>query len=67
MKKLLVGIAAVAVVLGISSCSSQETPETERTSEGKTWVDDVELSDGSEVECVFYDGFNSGGVSCDFG
>lgn len=61
MKKLLVGIAAVAVVLGISSCGSVEDIQ-----EGETWIENVELSDGSTVECVVWDGYQSGGVSCDF-
>lgn len=56
---------AVLVLLGVVAMGCEPTNTQPPSVKGGTWdVTEVELSDG--VRCAVYDGFKSGGISCDW-
>ena len=68
MKKTLIivalGIAAVATLTGCSAPAA-DAPGTVTSGEAKVWTNSVNTPAGA-VDCVFYDGFQSNAVQCDW-
>lgn len=68
MKKTLIiialGIAAIATLTGCSA-PAPDAPGTVTSDDAKVWTNSVNTSVGA-VDCVFYDGFQSGAVQCDW-
>jgi hypothetical protein len=68
VKKTLIivalGIAAVATLTGCSA-PAPAAPGTVTSGDNKVWTNSVNTSAGA-VDCVFYDGFQSSAVQCDW-
>lgn len=61
-------IVAIVALLALAGCSDP-APETSvsktQTGDGSLSVEVIEVN-GRQISCVVFDGYNAGGVSCDF-
>lgn len=61
---------ALVLLLAVVACGSPspaDGPAVHKTiRHAVVWVEDVELPEGGSVQCVIFEGYRAGGLSCDW-
>lgn len=65
MRRLLAATAALLLLAGCSDPRPEASGTVERIQKGQLSVSVIEVN-GRKISCVVFNGYNAGGVSCDF-
>jgi uncharacterized lipoprotein len=63
VKRVFIGVGSVLLIFGMSACSSSSTSEGK--TEGTYQYVKVETPKGP-VDCIVWDGFKAGNITCDW-
>lgn len=67
MKKKMAAAALTALVISLSACGTPAEQVTTQVAPGQEGVSAVDIAfNGSEVSCAIYNGYEAGGLECDW-
>jgi hypothetical protein len=67
MKKMMAAAALIALTVSLSACGTAAEQTTKQVKSGEEGISAVDIAyNGFEVTCALYNGYESGGLVCDW-